>query len=166
MDEQVEEVAVEESTKWQNVALLDLPVDHPVWATLDEVGLSREYIAELQKKHMTKNGTPKALHLLAIGDDTFVIRQLRQGDYQKVNELYLQKEAKALELIHATNPGAALSQQEMDTIEQHCVCLVGVVWPENFDPTDEDNHFLSVPSLHYKIMEISGAFEVPVTKKV
>ncbi len=172
MEQTTEQTDVQEEFDFENVQRLldlrdDLEIDGvPVWEAIErDTGLSRKAMEELQAKHVKKNGRPKPLYMVELINDTFIVRQLTQGDQRYMIELtnHMTSEKKK-EL--GLGPNEELPESELIFIEYYVTTSTGVVWPEDFDPADEDNTISTLSWLYTTITNISGLNIRPDVKKV
>lgn len=170
--------------EWKDISLLDIPDDAvtpegiSIWEIIEGgTGLNKKDVEDIQNRHLDSKGNPVSLYMVGIGNFTFLIRevtiklhrQIIQGchlDEQAYIKQY-KNENKGKEEENFTIPA-----DDRQGIEEINTIKVALVWPsigtgENqFDPEDEDLPFLVTSGLFTKILEASGAYDMPILKKV
>jgi len=160
-------------TQWLEVPLCEIPADavgpegDSIWEGIKEItGKDRDYFLGIQKANMKKNGTPRQLFLVLIGEYPFVIRELNQGDYRFITTECAKGERDLLIALRAEDPEALLTPEESNYIEFINTLNRATVFPERFDFTEDELPYMLVPALYEKVMMIAGTMDRVVVKKL
>jgi hypothetical protein len=170
---------------WDAVNILDIPEDAvnlegvPIWDIISMgTGLKKDDIKTIQDRYVNSKGQPLPLYMIGVGNFTFIIREVTTKLHREIIQAchvdereYIKNhtpaEAHAGDDVEIDVPGAERQKwEELNTIKS------ALVWPPigqgegQFDPHDEDLPFLVVSQLFTKILEASGAYDMPLLKKV
>jgi hypothetical protein len=175
VQEEVTEAVQEQPqpSQWVGVPLCEIPPDakgpegEDVWEGIKEItGKDRQYFIDLQAKNMKKNGKPRNLHLILLGDLPFVVRELNQGDYREITRKCAKDERDLINALRIDEPEAMITAEESNYIEFVNTLNRATVFPEGFDFTDDELPYLLVPALYEKVMMLAGTMDQVVVKKL
>jgi hypothetical protein len=163
---------VEETFDFERVTnLLALPEDLeieglPIWEAIEQdTGITKEMLIDLQEKNVKSNGKPKPLYMVELIDETYIVRPLTQGDQRWMIEMTNQMTAEKRKELELTD-GAELPESELIYIEYYVTTKAGTVFPEGFDPSDEELTISTLSWLYTTITNVSGLNVRPDVKKV
>jgi hypothetical protein len=167
------EQAVETGRLWIDTPLCDIPLDakgingEDIWAGIKlATDKDRDYFIALQKQNVKKNGKPRNLYIVALGEYSFIVRELNQGDYRAISMECAKQERELMDLLRQTDPQAVLSPDEVNYIEYVATCARAVVDPVNFDFADDELPYTLLPTLYDRIMVLAGTMSQVVVKKL
>jgi len=172
MELENQEVKQEEGFDFEKIQnLLSLPEDlevdgMPVWKAIElDTGFSRQQLTDLQSKNIKKDGKPKPLYMVELIDETYIIRPLTQGDQRWMIEMTnVMTDQKKTDL--GLTSEEELPEAEIIKIEYFVTTKAGTVFPENFDPFDEELTISTLSWLYTTISNVSGLNLRPEVKKV
>jgi len=170
-------------TDWEAVDILSIPDDCvtpdgvKIWDLITAgTGLDKHNIQTLQEQYVNSKGEPVELNMIGIGNFTFIIRQITTKLHRQIIDACHTDEQAYKE---ANKPVDGGSDGQVDIPgnmrqrwEERNTIAAALVWPPmgteegQFDPDDDDLPFLLISQLFSKILEVSGAYDIPMVKKV